>query len=224
MEVEVHRYNLPDLSVMESREDFAFRIWQPDKVYAILGRANNPTGSLIVEDIINDNVTVTQRPSGGEAVILSPGMLVFSAKIRFERGMNTKDIFKSINRNLISRLSALGIENLQSRGISDLSIGERKILGSSMYLNKDKLFYHAVLNLYADTSLITKYLSHPKREPDYRKGRSHKDFVSSLQKEGYEISFEDVADCVKFAFKDLFFQPSEKQEIPEPDYQPSFSL
>ena len=78
MEVEVHRYNLPDLSVMESREDFAFRIWQPDKVYAILGRANNPTGSLIVEDIINDNVTVMQRPPGRETINRTAGMLVLS--------------------------------------------------------------------------------------------------------------------------------------------------
>ncbi|MEA5006651.1 MAG: hypothetical protein VB022_09590 [Rikenellaceae bacterium] len=224
MDITVHKYNLPDASIMESPEDFAFKIWQPDKVYAILGRANNPKGSLIIENIVNDRIPVLQRPSGGEAVILSPGMLVFSAKMKFERGMNTREIFKSINRNLICRLSALGIDNLLSRGISDLSIGEKKIMGSSMYLNKDNLFYHAVMNINGDTRLISKYLSHPTREPNYRKGRSHKDFVSSLQKEGYKIKAKDVACFVKLAFKDLFFQLIEKEDIPESDHLLSFSL
>lgn len=101
MDITVHKYNLPDASIMESPEDFAFKIWQPDKVYAILGRANNPKGSLIIENIVNDRIPVLQRPSGGEAVILSPGMLVFSAKMKFERGMNTREIFKSIDRKSV---------------------------------------------------------------------------------------------------------------------------
>lgn len=188
---------------MESPEDFAFRIWQPDKVYAILGRANNPKGSLIIDNIINDNVTVMQRPSGGEAVILSPGMLVFSAKMRFQRGMNTKDVFKTINSNLIRRLSALGIANLQSRGISDLSIGENKILGSSMYLNKETLFYHAVLNLNEESSLISRYLSHPKREPDYRNGREHTAFVTSVYKEGYSLNPEEIKLTICLALEEI---------------------
>ncbi|MCK9628600.1 MAG: hypothetical protein M0R37_08435 [Bacteroidales bacterium] len=224
MEVTVHRYNLPDSGIMESPDVFAFTIWQPEKVYAILGRANNPNGSLIIDNIVNDKIPVMQRPSGGEAVILSPGMLVFSAKIKFEKGMNTKDIFKTINRNLIRHLSALGIDKLQSRGISDLSIGERKILGSSMYLNKDKLFYHAVMNISGDINLISRYLSHPKREPEYRKGRNHVDFVSSLQKEGYDTVIEDVATAVKLAFNDLFPQSLEKEDIPGYGHQLSFSL
>lgn len=224
MEVTVQRYNLPDVSVMESPEDFAFRIWQPDKVYAILGRANNPKGSLIIDNVVNDNIAVLQRPSGGEAVILSPGMLVFSVKMPFRKDMRTQEVFNSINSHLIDRLSEKGIKGLYSKGISDLSVETRKIMGSSMYLNRNTLFYHAVMNIAGETGLITKYLSHPTKEPDYRKGRSHKDFVSSLQKEGYEISAEDVAGCVKLAFKDLFYQSSEKEGIPESDYRHSFSL
>jgi lipoate-protein ligase A len=32
----------------------------------------------------------------------------------------------------------------------------------------------------ADLSLIDRYLKHPPREPDYRRGRSHLDFVMSV--------------------------------------------
>jgi lipoate-protein ligase A len=35
--------------------------------------------------------------------------------------------------------------------------------------------------------MMEKYLKHPTKEPDYRKGRSHKDFVSSLKESGYDI-------------------------------------
>jgi lipoate-protein ligase A len=56
----------------------------------------------------------------------------------------------------------------------------------------DKLVYHAVLNLSEDTSVFAKYLRHPVREPDYRAGRSHNEFVTSLANEGYTFTAEKV--------------------------------
>jgi len=203
----IQQYNLPDADIMNSPKEYTFKIWQPDKLYVVLGRSNDAEGSLVMENIIKDNITVLKRPSGGEAVILSPAMLVFSAKIRFERDMNTKQIFNRINANLINRLSALGIKDLHSRGISDLSIGARKILGSSMYLNKETIFYHAVLNISEEVSLISRYLSHPKREPDYRKGRGHTEFVTSINNEGYTLDSQELILAITLALEDFCVQP-----------------
>ena len=49
------------------------------------------------------------------------------------------------------------------------------------------LIYHAVLNVSEDPGLFEKYLRHPGREPGYRTGRSHSEFVTSLKAEGYDL-------------------------------------
>jgi lipoate-protein ligase A len=51
-----------------------------------------------------------------------------------------------------------------------------------------------------DLSLIERYLKHPKKEPDYRRGRSHKDFLSSIHKKGYEVSIMDLIDLLQKEF------------------------
>jgi len=203
LEITVLPYNLPDMAVLDSPGEFEYSIWQPDRIYVILGRSNTASASLYTQTIQNDGVMILKRPSGGESVILSPKMLVFSVKMRFQNKMNSRFLFKQINDLLIKYLSEVGIENLHSRGISDLSIDSRKIMGSSIYLNRDTLFYHAVLNISEDISLISRYLKHPSREPDYRRGRGHEEFVTSLYREGYNLSFEVLANQIFLVMKEL---------------------
>lgn len=187
MGIEVNNYNLPDSLIMESPLDFDFHIWIPDRVYAVLGRSNNAQESLVTEAVERDSIPVLKRNSGGESVILSPLMVVFALKISQERLSNPRNIFKMINIKLTDALLDLGVTNIYSKGISDLSIGEKKIMGSSMYLKNNNLFYHAVINVAQDVSILSEYLLHPKKEPEYRKGRPHHEFVTSLVNEGYKI-------------------------------------
>ena len=49
-----------------------------------------------------------------------------------------------------------------------------------------------MLNISEDAEVFEHYLKHPVKEPDYRKGRSHKDFVTSLKAEGYTINTEEI--------------------------------
>ncbi|MDD4058111.1 MAG: hypothetical protein PHO95_04340, partial [Bacteroidales bacterium] len=108
-----------------------------------------------------------------------------------------KKIFEIINKSLIEEFQKNGISGIYSRGISDLSIGEQKIMGSSMYLKDHKYFYHAVLNISEDPEFISKYLKHPVKEPDYRKGRNHSEFITSLKEKGYHKSAEEIADIIR---------------------------
>ncbi len=202
-DIVVRNYDLPDAELLSAPEPTGYRIWRPERLYVVLGRANNAGDSLISGNILADDVPVYKRPSGGESVILSPRMVVFSAKIRFSKYMNTSATFRQINILLISRLSELNIKELGSKGISDISIGSRKIAGSSMYLLKESLFYHAVMNIDEDVSLMTRYLQHPKREPDYRKGRPHEEFVTSLSREGYNFKPGEVEEKIELALKEL---------------------
>lgn len=187
------KYNLPDFEILESNKDFAFSIWQPDKKYIILGRSNNAEDSIFIEKAVNDNIEILKRPSGGETVILSPKTLVISVKLPIDNSLKVHKYFALINEKIIEALQNLGIENLRQKGISDISIGEKKILGSSIYKKPNSIFYHAVLNISESPETLEKYLKHPKREPDYRNGRKHSDFVTSLKNEIFEISSEIIS-------------------------------
>ena len=82
-------------------------------------------------------------------------------------------------------------------GISDLAIGEKKILGTSIYRTRLVLFYQASLLVSNDISIFTRYLAMPTRVPEYRRGRSHEDFCTTLAREGYTFSVQDVMDSLE---------------------------
>jgi len=200
--IEIKKYNLPDFSIYESDIN-TFRIWHPEETYVVLGTSNKPEDALNERNIIDDNIEVYKRPSGGQSVVLTPNTLVI-AVLKIETEIKAPKIFfQEINSIIISALEEFGVKNLFHKGISDIAIGEKKILGSSMYRNKEKNFYHAVLNISESTDTFERYLKHPVKEPDYRKGRPHKDFVTSLKNEGCNFSIDEIAKALVLTFQKI---------------------
>lgn len=201
MTIDVQKYDLFDYSIFESSKDYDYCLWHPDDNYIVLGRANKADLALETELVEQDHIKVYKRPSGGETVILTPNTLVISVKVKIGKELNTQKYFREINDKIMDGLSTLGVQDLSMKGISDISIGDKKILGSSIYLRKQTLFYHAVLNINESIDFIAKYLKHPTKEPDYRKGRSHKDFVTSLHLEGYKLKLDDIQEALNSSLR-----------------------
>jgi len=196
------KYNLPDSYLFENNVDTPIaKVWIPIETCIVLGRSNNLTESLFIEKVIEDKIPVYKRPSGGETVLLSNKMLVLSISVNQTALKSGKSYFKKYNTKVISVLKNLGINKLGFKGISDIAIGNLKILGSAVYQNKDMVFYHAVLNVCESISLIEKYLKHPKREPDYRIGRDHKEFVTSLEQEKYDVNILELKKNIEKEFQ-----------------------
>ena len=188
-------YCLPDIKLLEEKSKKAL-FWMPDNTYIILGASNRPDDSLFVENVMRDNITVLKRPSGGHAVMLTPNNIVIAVVFPNVQTLQSKNVFHNINTLIISAMEELGINNLSLKGISDIAISGKKILGSAIYRNKDKLLYHAVLNLSEPASTYEKYLKHPLKEPDYRNGRKHIDFVTSLKDSGYTGTYDKLESVV----------------------------
>lgn len=200
--IKIRKYNLPDSYLFENNLVTSTNIvWTPDKTCIILGRSNNLNESIYLDNIINDNIPVYKRPTGGETVLLSNKMLVLSIAIKQTDFKSGKLYFKDYNTKIIFALKSMGIKNLGYKGISDITINDLKILGSAIYQNKFVVFYHAVLNVSESTSLIEKYIKHPKREPDYRKKRNHKEFVTSIVKEKYNICINELKEAIEKEFQ-----------------------
>ncbi|NVN96238.1 MAG: hypothetical protein HXX18_13265 [Bacteroidetes bacterium] len=204
MGIELKEYDLPDIEIFHNTiKDYKFHIWHPDKIYLILGQSNKMETSLFLDKVELDEITVLKRPSGGETVILTPNTLVISAVFVNPEVKRPHQYFARFNDFIIKGLLISGIENVNHKGISDLAIGEKKILGSSIYHKKDKIFYHAVLNVAESIEVIEKYIQHPKREPDYRKGREHGEFVTSIVQHYPDKSMNEITDGLIKSLKEF---------------------
>jgi lipoate---protein ligase len=196
----VSKYNLPDIDLINQKTN-QFLIWIPDNVYVVLGASNNPALALNLENVMKDNITVLKRPSGGQTVILTPNNLIIAAVFFDKNTSHPKEVFQHINKLIVSAIEKVGIKNLSLMGISDIAISGKKILGSAIYRTKEALLYHAVLNLGEPASTFEKYLKHPTKEPDYRQGRSHSEFVTSLKEKGYTKSYHYLENELSVSFQ-----------------------
>jgi lipoate-protein ligase A len=82
------------------------------------------------------------------------------------------------HRDAITRL--LGAE-VVSRGHTDLALGARKFSGNAQRRRKNWLLFHGCFLLSASFGLMEQVLRMPSRQPEYRDGRSHTDFLVNLQ-------------------------------------------
>ncbi len=193
VDMEIKPYDLPDAELLEDNSStYRYIVWEPGFLCIVLGQSNQLDQSVYIEQAEVDNVPVYQRPSGGEAVVLSPGTLVVSILKRGDELRSPRLYFNAYNEKIMQALRGLGIKNLLVKGISDICIGNQKILGSSIYRNRDRVFYHGMLNRAESVDVMDRYLKHPLREPGYRDGRSHRDFVTSLAQQGYQFTGEEI--------------------------------
>ncbi|MGE3806979.1 MAG: biotin/lipoate A/B protein ligase family protein, partial [Gemmataceae bacterium] len=69
---------------------------------------------------------------------------------------------------------------IHSSGTSDLVLGDRKVSGNAQQRKRRFLLHHGTL-LYAFAGgRVARYLKQPARQPDYRQGRSHADFLVNI--------------------------------------------
>jgi lipoate---protein ligase len=201
--LEIAKYCLPDIKLLEENSK-RFLLWIPDKNYIVLGASNQAEESLFIENVKKDNIIVLKRPSGGQAVMLTPNNLIISVVFDNNKTLQPKDVFLKVNIQILSVLEETGLKNLSFMGISDIAISGKKILGSSIYRNKDKLLYQAVLNIGEPALTFERYLKHPVKEPDYRNKRKHIDFITSLKDNGYSSSNMELATDLSHLFSQKF--------------------
>jgi lipoate---protein ligase len=170
----------------------AWRIYEPDALCAVLGAAGRPEQDLLLENLRADGVPWRHRRGGGGTVILGPGQVVLAVVTEVESPFRNKEYAANINSWIADALGLLGVAGVRPEGISDLAIGGRKIVGTSIYRTRLVLFYQASLLVNNDIGVFTRYLAMPVRVPEYRRGRSHEDFCTTLRREGYQGTPGDV--------------------------------
>lgn len=178
----IARYDLDDDLIAAVQRDGRprFGVRAVADLSVVLGRGSKPELELWTDAIEAAVVTLLRRDGGGCSVVLDPGNVVVSAACRLPGLGGSKAAFAAFSAWLIAGLERSGIRGVQRQETSDLVVGDRKIGGASIHRSRDLLLYGSTLLVAPDVALSERFLRHPPREPAYRHGRPHREFMGAL--------------------------------------------
>jgi lipoate-protein ligase A len=158
------------------------RFWEPSQYFVVLGYANK-TSYEVHETFCDFNaIPILRRCTGGGAVLQGAGVLNYSLILRAQGELHN---IPSTNSFVLKRhhaaLATLLKAPVQIQGHTDLAIGGLKFCGNSQRRKKHCLLFHGSILLHLDIELVERALPFPSRQPDYRLGRTHSDFLMNLK-------------------------------------------
>ena len=156
------------------------RVYRLGRTTVVLGSGSDAARELHVEACLADGVSVERRRGGGCSVVIDSGNVVSAVGLPVEGLGGIKHHFDWISDWLTQELAGVGVHGVQREGVSDLAIEGRKFAGSCIHRSKDLLYYSVTMLVDGRVDLIERYLRHPPREPEYRAGRPHRQFVRPL--------------------------------------------
>ncbi len=154
--------------------------WEADSPAIIMGTSGKENVEANINICRNDGIEIHKRRSGGGTVVVGKGVLCFGVVMK--KGWN-KVSPSSLAKKILTPISnALSTSEftITIKGMGDLTYGNYKICGTAQRWLKTSVMLHGSILVDFDLILIDKYLKHPPLEPDYRKGRRHKDFCKNL--------------------------------------------
>lgn len=159
------------------------RIWESPSIAVVIGRSSRAGEEVNLEFCALREIPVVRRCSGGAAVVLGPGCLMYSVILSSTLRPELPSI-DAAHRLVLGRIETalreLGLD-VRHEGISDLAVEGRKVSGNSLRSKRHALLYHGTL-LYGGFSLevLSQCLRTAPRQPEYRAGRDHRAFVTNL--------------------------------------------
>lgn len=165
------------------------RVEAARETVVVLPRSRAVAREVHVERCRHDRVPIVVRPSGGGAVVLARGVVAASVLAAAPSAAAFPEpYFRRFCSAVADRLGGYGVGPVRLRGVSDLCIGDRKVAGSALRLFAGKVLFQISILVEMDIALIERYLPRPSREPDYRDGRNHRDFLVTLREAGATVA------------------------------------
>jgi len=184
------------------------RIWEPALPLVVVGRSSSISDEVNIEECRGRDIPVLRRSSGGAAIVSGPGCLMYGVVISYARHPALKSI-DNAHAWILEKLAASlrsHLPGVSRQGISDLALDGRKVSGNSLRCKRNHFLYHGTLLYQFPLELIETCLRMPARQPAYRQGRSHRDFVTNLPLD---------VDLIRAAVIDAFAATEEQPKWPQ---------
>lgn len=176
-----------DFDLLDRVEDGnspAVRVWTCAQAAVVIGVGQNAAVEVDMEHCRRSGVGVLRRASGGGAVVIGAGTLQYAFALPYTLSPALRDIAASkafCNRMLMRALAEAGIgADLHADPGGDLKVGDRKAGGVALKRRRRAMLLHGTILTAADIGALSRALRQPSREPAYRAGRSHQQFLINL--------------------------------------------
>jgi len=160
------------------------RAWMAGRPAVVIGASSRVSEEVDLEACAAAGAEIYRRPSGGMSVVIGPGCVMWSVVWPASSAvLSLGAIHAAVLGPLAAALTVAG-RPVVRRGTSDLAVasddGERKVAGTALRVRRHACLYHGTLLDAFDLDLVGRLLRHPPREPAYRAGRRHRDFLANL--------------------------------------------
>lgn len=171
------------------------RLWESRQPFVVLGRSSIVATEARLDFCRAQNIPILRRCSGGAAIVTGPGCLMYAVVLdsELQPGLEMIDFaHRFVLEKVCQALQQLGCQ-ARPNGTSDIVVGDRKVSGNSLRRKRRWLLYHGTLLYGMSASLIENCLGTPPRQPEYRNGRGHRDFVGAIDFSAAEIRSAMIA-------------------------------
>jgi lipoate-protein ligase A len=98
-----------------------------------------------------------------------------------------RDVRHSLHWTMGRIRRALPIPDLRHEGDCDLALHARKVSGNAQRRTQSTILHHGTILYAFDASRVERFLRPPCRQPQYRAGRSHSDFLGNVPLDARQI-------------------------------------
>ncbi|MHB9035771.1 MAG: lipoate--protein ligase family protein [Armatimonadota bacterium] len=179
------------------------RLWWGSNVTAVLGCGDKTEEVLDIDECKRRGVGWVKRVTGGGTVLQTPGVFNYSYTAPSYGRMDMPRVFESGAELVVKALAQFGV-SAQQCGTSDVAVDNLKISGNAQARKWHAVLLHGTLLVDIDRELMEAVLRHPHKEPDYRNGRKHSDFVVTLGGLGVAASEAQVENAFASAAIEVF--------------------
>ncbi len=135
------------------------RIWK-NKDSIILGYSNDAKKHVKISEAEKNGIPIIRRFTGGGAVYLDSGCLIYSLAIKRGGGVDIGCMLENLLRGTIIALQKLGFHPT-TKNFTDITIKGFKVSGNSAYIRKEGLFLHGTILINSDVDKIYRFLKIP---------------------------------------------------------------
>jgi len=172
------------LEVAEAGEEpgEVLRLWESPVHVVVLGRSSDAQAEVNLDACHRRGVPVLRRTSGGATVLIGPGCLMYAVVLNYERRPQLRMI-EAVHQFFLERLRRAiepQVPDITPSGTSDLTMNLRKFSGNCLRCRQRHLLYHGTIVYDFSMAMMSECLATPARQPDYRNGRTHQDFVANI--------------------------------------------
>lgn len=186
----------------------SLRFWRASTTAVIIGR-----GSKIAEEVdlaycAEHRIPVLRRCSGGASIVAGPNCLMYNLVVQLPAAQSIPNVDRAHEYVMSRVLAAVQKQQPSARlqGICDLTLDGKKFSGNSLRVTREFVLYHGTILQRVDHDLIESCLLSPPRTPDYRAGRSHRDFITNIELD--ESKFKDDLATILGAHETLSSWPT----------------